>query len=120
MEFNQILLLLNIALQFNGRAQITFMEIDSEDHDFDVHTVLTVKSVCEDEYEIQYQDLTIDPASVTLRVNKDYFLSYVKEVMKQDCIKGNVTISIDRILFDESFYHVGSIMKKLTREFWDE
>ena len=120
MEFNQILLLLNIALQFNGRAQITITQIDAEDHDFDVHTVLIVKSVSKDEYEIQYQDLTCDPSPVTLRLNKDYFLVYTKEVMKVDCIKDNVTISIDRILFDESLYHVGSIMKKITSEFWND
>lgn len=117
---HQIYLLLIIALKSNNKARISFMQIDGEDHDLDCNTVITVKSVSKDEYEVQYKDLTIDPASVTLRLNKDYFLSYIKEVMLYDCLKDNITISVDRVLFDGELYHVGSITTKLTREFWDE
>lgn len=117
---HQIYLLLVIALNSNNKAKIAFMQIDEEDHDLDCNTVITVKSVSDEEYEVQYQDLTCDPSATTIRITKSFLTSYIKEVMIYDCLKGKITVSIDRILFDESLYHVGSITTKLTREFWDD
>lgn len=117
---HQIYLLLIIALKSNNKARISFMQIDGEDHDLDCNTVITVKSVSDEDYEVQYQDLTIDPSPTTIKVSKSFLTSYIKEVMLYDCLKDNITISVDRVLFDGELYHVGSITTKLTREFWDE
>lgn len=117
---HQIYLLLIIALRSNNKAQITFMQSNVEDHDLDCHTVIVVKSVSNDEYEVQYQDLTCDPSATTIRIAKSFLTSYIKEAMLYDCLSDKITISIDRVLFDSDFYHVGSITTKLTSEFWED
>lgn len=118
--FYQLFLLITIAVKSNSKAQITFMQIDNDDHSFDCNTVITVNPISDNEYKVQYQDLTFDPSVVTtIRINKNFVKSYIKEVMNYDCLKGDINISVDRVLFDGDLYHVGSIATKLTSEFWN-